>query len=129
MFLIRDKGTKNSAHYWDGNDTACRMWSTGGMNKDRKWSVHADPGSHPICSMCASAWPGLARAHHSTEVMEAKAEMESSISTALVIAARQFHKRTGLQPIGINVKEVEVWQLGGQKLNLHSVEILLPPAQ
>jgi hypothetical protein len=54
QFLIRGKGKKNAAHYWDGKDTACRMWSTGGMNQGRKWSVHDDPGEHPICTMCAN---------------------------------------------------------------------------
>lgn len=51
-YLIRDQGTKNSAHFWIGTDTACKMWTTGGMNQRRKWSVHSDPGTHPICQMC-----------------------------------------------------------------------------
>lgn len=54
MFLIRDNKQKVSAHHWDGHDTACKMWSTGGMNKDHKWSVHAGPGNHSICTMCAN---------------------------------------------------------------------------
>lgn len=54
MFLIRDKHPSASAHYWDGRDTACKMWSTGGLNKNRKWAVHATPGNHPICTMCAN---------------------------------------------------------------------------
>lgn len=53
MFLIRNKGNKKSAHYWNGNDTVCRLWSTGGMNQKRGWTVHTDRCGFPICTMCA----------------------------------------------------------------------------
>lgn len=54
MFLIRDSNPNATAHHWDGHDTACKMWSTGGMNKNKKWSIRAASGSHPICTMCAN---------------------------------------------------------------------------
>lgn len=54
MFLIRSNKKTGSAHFWNGHDTACKMWSTGGMNQRRKWSVLADAGSRPICTMCAN---------------------------------------------------------------------------
>lgn len=52
QYLIRANGRKNSAHYWTGNDTLCRLWSTGGMNQRRKWLVKRDTEGHPICTMC-----------------------------------------------------------------------------
>ncbi len=56
-YLIRGKGIglKAVAHYWDGIDTYCRMWSTGGLNK-RKYGVH-DETQLPICTMCTNAIP------------------------------------------------------------------------
>jgi hypothetical protein len=50
-FLIRKTGAKAKAHIWNGNDTACRMWSTGGLKKSR-YEERVDPGAHEICSMC-----------------------------------------------------------------------------
>lgn len=51
-YLIRDKGIQNSAHLWDGENTLCKMWLTGGMNQRKKWSLHQFAGMHPICHMC-----------------------------------------------------------------------------
>lgn len=36
-YLIRDKGNKQKAHIWleDEKDSACYMWSSGGMNKSK----------------------------------------------------------------------------------------------
>jgi hypothetical protein len=53
MYLIRKRGKKNSAHIWTGEDTACRMYSTGGMLKDR-FELRDEPGEHRICTMCVS---------------------------------------------------------------------------
>jgi len=68
MFLIRASGTKNKAHYWDGKDTACKRWLSGGMNHGRKWNIRKEAGSHPICTACLNAKinennqaPGLSR--------------------------------------------------------------------
>lgn len=55
MFLIRSSGVKNKAHYWDGKDTACKMWLNGGMNHGRKWDVLPNANGHPICTMCINA--------------------------------------------------------------------------
>ena len=51
-YLIKESGTIKSAHYWNGIDTACRMWSTGGLNQNKKWSVFPDAQGHPVCTMC-----------------------------------------------------------------------------
>jgi hypothetical protein len=57
QYLIRTNGQKVSAHYWVGSDTACRMWSTGGIGRGRnKFALHDEPGNHPICSMCLTNW-------------------------------------------------------------------------
>ena len=39
-----------AAHIWTGKDTACRMYSTGGMRKSGK--VYDSYGTRRICSMC-----------------------------------------------------------------------------
>jgi len=51
-YLIRAKGEKVAAHLWRDGDTACRMWSTGGMNHQRDYRVLDSPGAHKICTMC-----------------------------------------------------------------------------
>ena len=59
MFLIRTKnldGNKSpkktgAAHLWDGSDTLCRMFSTGGINAV-KYELSGDAKGRPICTMC-----------------------------------------------------------------------------
>ena len=51
-FLVSKK-KKNVAHIWTGNDTACRMYSTGGMSKFKK-SVLDTPNGRLICFLCES---------------------------------------------------------------------------
>ncbi len=50
-FLIRNRGKKVKAHIWLGNDTACRMYSTGGLRQPR-YEVHETSCGRPICTMC-----------------------------------------------------------------------------
>lgn len=54
MWLIRKKlkGKKAVAHVWNGEDTACRLWSTGGIGRSRPYEVQEVRGDHPICHMC-----------------------------------------------------------------------------
>lgn len=52
MFLIRKTGAKVKAHLWNGEDTLCRMYSTGGMKRNRFW-VAPNAGLHEICHMCS----------------------------------------------------------------------------
>lgn len=54
QYLIRNVGSKNSAHVWLGTDTACRMWSTGGMKQSR-FSVTECNKGRDICQMCTNA--------------------------------------------------------------------------
>ena len=39
-----------AAHIWTGEDTACRMYSTGGLRKSGK--VFDTHGARRICTMC-----------------------------------------------------------------------------
>ena len=50
MYLTRKTRT-GKAHYWNGLDTACRMYSTGGMNPKRYAPIE-EIGNQPICTMC-----------------------------------------------------------------------------
>ncbi len=58
-FLIRTKNRSGAraartirvAHVWTGADTACRMFSTGGMNR-ANYERSADRRGLPICLMC-----------------------------------------------------------------------------
>jgi hypothetical protein len=53
-FLIRSVGEKNRAHIWLGADTACRMWSTGGLKQSR-FEVRETAEGRDICQMCTNA--------------------------------------------------------------------------
>jgi hypothetical protein len=57
MYFFRKFGTKNSAHYWTGDDTVCKLWSSGGMNKNRPYGIFDDPQGHPLCAMCHQLKP------------------------------------------------------------------------
>ena len=49
-YLVR-KRKPRVAHIWIGTDTACRMYSTGGLAK-KKYMVAYGPTSLAICTMC-----------------------------------------------------------------------------
>lgn len=51
MYLIRKVGNKQAAHLWLGDDTVCRMWSTGGLSKKRYRICATDEGRR-LCRMC-----------------------------------------------------------------------------
>ena len=50
MYLVR-KGKPRVYHLWNGFDTVCRMYSTGGMSK-KKYQVVTNPESRSLCTMC-----------------------------------------------------------------------------
>lgn len=56
MYFYR-VGNKNpqkvAAHIWLGNDTACRMWSTGGLSPNKTWEKSENTGGRRVCQMCA----------------------------------------------------------------------------
>lgn len=55
-YLVDEHKRKASAHIWSGSDTACRMWSTGGMNRAKpSWLVRGDADGRLVCHMCLLA--------------------------------------------------------------------------
>lgn len=40
------------AHLWDGTDTRCRMWSTGGIQKKNRYFARATPEGRKVCNLC-----------------------------------------------------------------------------
>lgn len=50
QYLTRKRKPK-VAHLWLGRDTACRMYSTGGM-RTKRYVVSNDRRDLPICTMC-----------------------------------------------------------------------------
>lgn len=52
-YLYRKDNPKASSHLWDQarGDTACRMWSTGGMSK-KGCVIESEDPLRPICTMC-----------------------------------------------------------------------------
>lgn len=51
MFLLNPNKKHSVAHLWNGTDTACRMFSTGGMRKKRQRLSDSLLGKK-ICTMC-----------------------------------------------------------------------------
>ena len=58
QYAINPKKNKSVAHVWTGTDTACRMYSTGGMRKKR-YKLFTDPMGKPLCVMCCNVKPIL----------------------------------------------------------------------
>ena len=51
MYLYNKQKKKTAAHIWTGEDTACKMWSTGGMRKGKK-ELHTVLDDRRVCVMC-----------------------------------------------------------------------------
>ena len=43
---------KRVAHIWNGYDTACRMYSTGGITRKKRYHVSETNPGLPICGVC-----------------------------------------------------------------------------
>jgi hypothetical protein len=52
-FLIRNDGKKQKAHIWNGLDTLCRMYSTGGLGTDN-YELYDNNLDNDICTMCSN---------------------------------------------------------------------------
>ena len=81
MWLIRKTGEKTKAHIWTGEDTACRMASTGGL-KMHKYELRQDRGNHAICSMCNSAEPSSGKFWDALAKVD-KEESEKRLTAAI----------------------------------------------
>jgi hypothetical protein len=53
MYLLNPAKNKSAAHHWDGKDTLCRLYSTGGLTKSKQ-HVFGDAMGKPICLMCSN---------------------------------------------------------------------------
>lgn len=51
QYLYNSKRPKTAAHIWTGEDTACRMFSTGGLKLGKK-EIHQTFGDRRVCLMC-----------------------------------------------------------------------------
>lgn len=51
QYLYSLKRKKTAAHIWTGEDTACRMLSTGGIKIGNK-ELHDNPNDRRVCLMC-----------------------------------------------------------------------------
>jgi hypothetical protein len=69
MKFIFKVGKKTAAHAWTGNDTLCRMASTGGLNPQR-YKVESDFGDRKICHMCEIVWDRLSKSEQETLLSE-----------------------------------------------------------
>lgn len=49
-YIVKKNGT-GVAHAWTGRDTACRMYSTGGLRK-YKYEYAVATGDRPMCANC-----------------------------------------------------------------------------
>jgi hypothetical protein len=77
MWLIRKRGyvppgdtstPKAVAHIWTGEDTVCRMHSTGGLGRGRpRYEVATDRGAHRICDLCQQVATGMTEAERMWE--------------------------------------------------------------
>jgi hypothetical protein len=52
MYLHRPPSSKSAYHLFNGIDTACRMWATGGLRKE-KYVVSETKPNKRLCHMCA----------------------------------------------------------------------------
>jgi len=54
-YICREHGIKGfpngRSHLWLGDDTACRMWSTGGLNQKKRWGFYLAPPTE-VCQNC-----------------------------------------------------------------------------
>lgn len=60
MFLLNPNKKHSVAHLWNGTDTVCRMFSTGGMRKTKQRLSNSLLGKK-ICSMCLNVNKNSAR--------------------------------------------------------------------
>lgn len=53
QYLSRKTGERPRFHYWNGEDTACRMWSTGGIKRKGKFiALPKIDDDARLCRLC-----------------------------------------------------------------------------
>lgn len=58
QYFYNQAKKKTVAHIWTGDDTACTMFSTGGL-KGKSRNIYPDNGNKPVCVMCENNWLNL----------------------------------------------------------------------
>lgn len=53
LFLVNLKKQNSVAHLWNGTDTVCKLYSTGGMSKKKK-TVSTTTHGRELCATCLS---------------------------------------------------------------------------
>jgi hypothetical protein len=53
QYLLNPRKKISAAHLWLGNDTACKMYSTGGLRPERQ-KIFDTPMEKKICLMCSN---------------------------------------------------------------------------
>jgi hypothetical protein len=61
QYLYRRSEKSKVAHVWLDVDTACRMWSTGGIVKRSRFTVSENYGARKVCVMCKSSMRDLCK--------------------------------------------------------------------
>lgn len=51
MLYLVNTSTSSKSHIWNGTDSLCRMWSTGGLSRS-SYSLFNDPGANGVCKIC-----------------------------------------------------------------------------
>ena len=52
-FFYNGESARKLAHIWTGSDTACHMWSSGGIARNKgQWQVFATADGKRICNQC-----------------------------------------------------------------------------
>lgn len=54
MLYLVNTSKSSKSHFWDGTDSYCRMWSTGGIIQ-ASYSLSAEPSTQGVCKLCLSA--------------------------------------------------------------------------
>jgi len=79
MYLLRN-GNNGVAHYWNGVDTVCKMYSTSSMRK-KKYKVSETNLGKKICFMCQVNNKKLLKPFVDKEYEQAKEEFVIQLST------------------------------------------------
>lgn len=52
-YFFNPKSGRKTTHLWDGQDTLCHQWSSGGMHATRGWAAFKElPPGRKICGLC-----------------------------------------------------------------------------
>lgn len=124
--LVGKKGSGGIAHIWLGSDTACHMYSTGGLKKHRLVFGGAVEG-RPVCKMCqavhAAARPpaaGLTDMHDAGQRFDWKAAQPVVDRAQVVYLTCDYRERAEVKRRGAK------WDSVGRRWYVMKDEDLAP---